>query len=224
MLTVNGSASVTGAFYASSVTAVIATSSTMSSAMLTGTQANISVLTAASLSVTGPTSVSGVLTTSTVSSKACIVDLLISSTITAVNQINTGTVIGLLGAFGAFSVTGNLTTASVSALFISSTGPLRVTGLTSLSKIVPWTAVVFASGSSYYTSGQVCQYCVDELGYVRLRGLMIPNPTVGTVLFTLAAGARPPASVYVTIYTSAPSTTLSTGGVLIGNNGTFTQQ
>lgn len=83
---------------------------------------------------------------------------------------------------------------------------LNVSGVITANKATPWSTI---PGATAYTTGsgnQAPQYCVDEMGYVRLRGIIVPQAT----LFTLPTGARPPNNFLL----SALSQT--TGSIVLG--------
>ena len=52
------------------------------------------------------------------------------------------------------------------------------------------TELLMEASRTFQLSMQQTPY--DELGYVRLRGLLVPSPTLGAVSFTLPASCRPP--------------------------------
>lgn len=86
---------------------------------------------------------------------------------------------------------------------------LSVLGTVTAVKATAWTTL---PGATAYTTAQTSgtnqtpQYCIDELGYVRLRGIITP----ATTLFTLPAGARPPNNFYKPV-TGLSSSTVTTG-------------
>lgn len=78
------------------------------------------------------------------------------------------------------------------------TGNARVSGQLTCSKVVPWTAISPQNGASAGTA----QYCVDELGYVMLRGTMTFPTSVGAIAFVLPAGARPFVAAIIPVVTT----------------------
>ncbi len=100
------------------------------------------------------------------------------------------------------------------SLTVNST--LTVGGAITAVKAVPWTTL---PGATAYagTGNQAPQYCVDELGYVRLRGVITPTST----LFTLPTGARPPANVILAA-TSQTSGSVVDAQVTIASTGVGT--
>lgn len=59
-------------------------------------------------------------------------------------------------------------------------------------KQLPWTPVNFANGSANasYTS-QPAQYCIDEIGYVRIRGCVTTPSSLATSMFVLPQACWP---------------------------------
>lgn len=96
------------------------------------------------------------------------------------------------------------------------TGNMIISGIISCSKMVPWTNVTFQNGASQNAGWQTCQFSSDELGYVRLRGLLVPSPTLGAVSFTLPASCRPPGPNGFRIVVCASN---SPGMLTIGSDG-----
>lgn len=69
-------------------------------------------------------------------------------------------------------------------------GSARVTGSLICSKQVAWTYITATNGASNGSSAGSAQYCVDELGYLALRGSMNWGSN-GSTGFTLPSNARP---------------------------------
>ena len=80
-------------------------------------------------------------------------------------------------------------------------GYLYLSGTITCAKVVPWTAITCQGYFTPFGSGYTApQYCVDELGYVRLRGLgSFGNNTGSSTMFTLPAGARPPGAGIIVV-------------------------
>lgn len=58
-------------------------------------------------------------------------------------------------------------------------------------KQVPWQNLTLQSGTAQVANQQPAQYCIDELGYVRLRGYITTPGTLGQPIFTLPSAALP---------------------------------
>lgn len=60
-----------------------------------------------------------------------------------------------------------------------------------LSKMLPWTALTLLNGAMQVVNQQPCQYCVDEIGYVWLRGYVLTPTSAGVPLFQLPSQYAP---------------------------------
>lgn len=104
------------------------------------------------------------------------------------------------------AVSGTLTarSATITTLagsVLSLTGNIAVGGAANLTKLSGWSTLQFASGTVNYDNSQPAQFCIDELGYVRLRGKITGYVLNGTC-FTIPASGKPRFVCHFAIATS----------------------
>lgn len=88
-----------------------------------------------------------------------------------------------------------------------------------------WTVPTFKNSWEKFTSGTIVGYTKDAQGFVRLRGL-VKSGTIGTEIFTLPVGYRPPTETWFVVMSNLSWGLLyisSAGDVVAhtGSNGSF---